>query len=243
MIERVAGKLIYKDGSHVVIDVLGVGYGVDTTDGVANQLSLESNVSLWIYTDVRDDDIKLFGFSSLEERILFTHLISAPGVGAKLAMAMLSHLGAHAIVNCVLADDAERLKQVPGIAAKAKEIQLHLKRRLSKLEDDVWLARLMTKYETAEVPGFRFEQTAGGVSRGSGLSQQIQLDLNSALTNLGYKDREIQSTIKVLSAQSGDVSFSVLLRQAIAMISGSDARNPRANAAPGIRSPDLDEVF
>ena len=242
MIECLAGKILYKDGSHVVIDVRGVGYGVDATNSAANALTLDSVVFMWIFTDVRDDDIKLFGFSSLEERVLFTHLISAPGVGPKLAMAMLSHLGAHAIVACVLADDAERLKQVPGIAAKAKEIQLHLKRRLNKLENEAWLAKLLTT--SSQEIGLKFDQATASAHLRNVISPQIQGDLTSALINLGYKDREIQAAIKAITAEPGEGTFSALLRKAIAVLSRLDARNSSAATfeLEG-RSREIDQVF
>jgi Holliday junction DNA helicase RuvA len=243
VIERLSGTVAYRDGSHVVLDVAGVGYGVDTTDGAAGCLAQGTAATLWIYTDVREDDIKLFGFPTLEERILFTQLITAPGVGAKLAMAMLSHLGGHAIVACVLADEAERLKQVPGIAAKAKEIQLHLKRRLSKLEDDGWLGRLMSRVApTAAAAGLGLDQPfqAGAAA---GLPQQLLADLRSALANLGYKEREIQATLKSLAAAPGEVSFASLLRRAIAALSTPEARRGTSNEEPPRDSALLDEVF
>lgn len=243
MIERLSGTLSYRDGNHVVIDVVGVGYGVDTTDRAVAKLQLNQPVSLWIYTDVRDDDIKLFGFPSLEERILFTHLISAPGVGPKLALSMLSHLGGHGIVGCVLADEAERLKQVPGIAAKAKEIQLHLKRRLSKLEDDAWLVRLMSDSETPGADSFSFEQKRLGSPASSTLTLEMRNDLQSALLNLGYKDKEIQVTLKALLADSGDVSFGALLRRSIALLTRSDLRSTGVNSEKGSLSLEVDKVF
>jgi Holliday junction DNA helicase RuvA len=243
LIERLSGTIAYRDGSHVILDVAGVGYGVDTTDGAAGRLAPDTAATLWIYTDVRDDDIKLFGFPTLEERILFTQLISAPGVGAKLAMAMLSHLGGHAIVASVLADEADRLKQVPGIAAKAKEIQLHLKRRLSKLEDDAWLGRLMSRAApTAASGGLGLDQPLP-VGAAAGLPPQLLTDLRSALANLGYKEKEIQSTLKSLAAAPGEVSFASLLRRAIATLSAPEARRGAAHEEQPRDRALLDEVF
>lgn len=243
MIERLSGTVAYRDGSHVILDVAGVGYGVDTTEGAAGRLAQGTTATLWIYTDVRDDDIKLFGFPTLEERILFTQLITAPGVGAKLAMAMLSHLGGHAIVACVLADEAESLKQVPGIAAKAKEIQLHLKRRLSKLEDDAWLGRLMSRAApSAASPGLGLDQPLQA-GAGVGLPQQLLADLRSALANLGYKEKEIQATLKSLVAAPAEASFALLLRRAIAALSTPEARRGASSEEPSRNPALIDEVF
>jgi Holliday junction resolvasome RuvABC DNA-binding subunit len=55
VIERLSGTVAYRDGSHVILDVAGVGYGVDTTDGAAGRLAPDTAATLWIYTDVRDD--------------------------------------------------------------------------------------------------------------------------------------------------------------------------------------------
>lgn len=242
MIERITGKLVFRDGNHIVIDVNGVAYGVDTTMGVADHLQIDAQAVLWIYTHVREDEIKLFGFATIEEKILFTHLLSAPGVGAKLAMAMLSILGASGIVNCVLSDDSEQLKEVPGISAKAKEIQLHLKRRLTKLEDDAWLIRLKTLNNSKRVQPLEFENNlAKGATKN--LSPQLLANLQSALVNLGYREREVQNTIKSLSVDEQTKTFEALLRRAISILSSPEKRSPITANNSEKRQTLIDEVF
>lgn len=241
MIERITGTVVFRDSNHLIVDVSGVGYGVDTTISTANQLALNHSAMLWIYTQVREDDIKLFGFATIEERILFTHLLSAPGVGAKLAMSMLSVLGGHGIVASVFSDDSERLKEVPGIAAKAKEIQLHLKRRLGKIEDNAWLNRLKTSSQAQEQL-FGLDLSSAN-SKSKSLSQELLFDLQSALSNLGYREREVQGVLKVLPQNTGELSFQALLRQAIGILSNPEKRSQMSASNSAKPHGSIDEVF
>lgn len=101
-----------------LVVVGGVGYLVAT----AAPLPVGEDVALWIHTAVRENDISLFGFTSPAERDLFACLTKVTGVGAKLALGILS-IGAGAVVAAVAAKDAAALAKAPGIGvAKARTL-------------------------------------------------------------------------------------------------------------------------
>src|SRR3954466_2119339 len=99
MIAYLSGKLREKQANQVIVDVGGVGYEVSIPLSTFYELGEEgSDVSLRIYTHVREDAIQLFGFKTIRERDLYLRLISVQGIGPKLGITILSGMSADEIV-------------------------------------------------------------------------------------------------------------------------------------------------
>ena len=88
MIAYLKGKLVIKSVDYIVIDVQGIGYKVYMSKTAIDKLEEEKEIKVYTYLKVREDDISLFGFNTLEELHMFELLISVGGIGAKSAIAL-----------------------------------------------------------------------------------------------------------------------------------------------------------
>ncbi|MBM4250474.1 MAG: Holliday junction branch migration protein RuvA [Deltaproteobacteria bacterium] len=209
MIERVFGQCVMKQGSTVIIDVNGVGYGVEVTDATAAQLHEDTAALLWIYTHVREDSLRLFGFPELSERQLFSQLLSVSGVGPKVAMAILATISASDLVRAVEEDDASILEEVPGIGPRqSKKIILELKPKVAKISAFCLTQQTGKTRSPATAPLFD--------ARSSRLAADTIRDLRSALENFGYKDKEIQPIVRKLERDPPATDLATLLKSALA---------------------------
>jgi len=173
MIVNLTGRLSAKEPGHCVIDVGGIGYGVNVSLNSLSQLPEEGcEVSLAVHTYVREDQFVLFGFTTPKERSIFRRLIGISGVGPKIALAMLSGLSPDDIVEAVGNRNTARLTTIPGIGKKTAE------RMVLELGD--LFARQMS------------EQGTKGTSGASG----IRSDAVSALLNLGYIRATAENALK-----------------------------------------------
>ena len=135
-IERLSGKLVASVATGIIIDVKGVGYGLEIPLSLMSQLpSLNEEMDVWVYSYIKEDAIRLFGFESYQDRYAFEVLIGLNGVGPKVALALLSHLQLQAIHQAVLLDQSYVFESVPGVGKRlAEKIIVELKSKLKKLE-------------------------------------------------------------------------------------------------------------
>ncbi len=135
MIASLRGRLAQRDPAGLVLEVGGVGYLVAVPLGVFERLPAVGT-ELLLHTElvVREDDWSLYGFDSPVDRVIFRRLLGASGVGARLALAMLSALGPDRTVRAIRERDLAALSTVPGIGRKkAERIALELADRFDDL--------------------------------------------------------------------------------------------------------------
>ncbi len=202
MIARLRGTLLEKRPGLLVLDVSGVGYEISVTLSTFRETGeAGAGVDLHVHTHVREGALTLYGFASRLEQVLFRRLIEVNGVGPKMAIAVLSGLGAHDLVAAIREGDARRLSDVPGIGRKtAGRILLEMADRLEDLAA-----------AGAEIPA------DGGEVRPA----MVRRDLISALVNLGYNARVAAAAAgDVLGSAPGAVPpFETLLRQSLKRLS------------------------
>ena len=129
MIAFVRGTVFSMSADALIIDNNGIGYRIFTPQ--AHKFHLGSEVTLYTYQQVREDDISLFGFDTPEAYEVFLRLISVKGVGAKTALAMLGVCTPGKMIEAIENNDVKLLKSLPGIGAKtAQQIVLDLKGKL-----------------------------------------------------------------------------------------------------------------
>jgi Holliday junction DNA helicase RuvA len=122
MIARLSGILIEKQPPRLVIDVGGVGYEVEAPLGVFTQLpEIGQPVVLRTHLQITQDNQTLYGFSSEAERILFRQLLKISGIGAKLALTILSGASGDDLARFVTDGDTAALVRLPGIGKKTAE--------------------------------------------------------------------------------------------------------------------------
>jgi len=132
MIGQLSGALLEKNPPAILINVQGVGYEVDVPMSTFYGLpDIGEPVELHTHLVVREDAQLLFGFGTKRERALFRALLKVNGVGAKVALSILSGLSADEFFQCVAAKDAIALTRVPGIGKKTAE------RLLVEMQDKV----------------------------------------------------------------------------------------------------------
>jgi Holliday junction DNA helicase RuvA len=134
MIATLEGTLEYRGDNSIIINVGGIGFRVYVPASTLSQLgAVKGRVSLYTHLHVREDNISLYGFASSEELTLFKSLTSVTGIGAKLALALLSALNPEQLVMAITSGDIDLLSQTPGIGKKmASRLVVELRGKLEK---------------------------------------------------------------------------------------------------------------
>ena len=133
MIGRLRGTVAEISGSHALIDVQGVGYEVLCSQGLLSGIELNSTATVIIFTDVREDSIRLFGFSDQLERQVFDLLLRVKGVGTKIAMQIISAVDKRDLLRTIGAGKAAELTAVRGVGRKtAERIILELRDKVAE---------------------------------------------------------------------------------------------------------------
>jgi holliday junction DNA helicase RuvA len=194
MIGSLRGSVIERSLSgEVLVEVAGVGYRVLVPVGAIPALEPGANVFLFTHQHVRDDALVLFGFPTRDERDTFEALITASGVGPKLALAILSVHSPPSLRRCLAEDDLDSLVAVPGVGKRtAQRLLVDLKARLEMPDVD------LTAVTGASTPNARAE-------------------VRDALVGLGYGNDEVRDVFGQLGE---DGTVEELLREALRLLAG-----------------------
>jgi Holliday junction DNA helicase RuvA len=189
VIAWIRGKLMVKESSRVVIDVNGVGYEVFIPLTTFTALpDVGAEVSVDIYTHVREDALALFGFSSRQERRVFERLIGISGIGPRLAVTILSGGSVESLVGAIRRGDLARLTSIPGVGKKtAERIVVELKDKLQDL--------------SAEAP-----------------RPSVETDVLSALENLGYSRAMAEGAVRRAANGDEGAAFDVLFKRSLQIL-------------------------
>lgn len=177
MIGRLSGILLEKNPPQVLVDCNGVGYEVDVPMSTFYNLPhTGEKVTLFIHYVVREDAHLLFGFGSHSDRAVFRQLIKITGIGARMALSILSGMTVADLAQAITLQESGRLVKVPGVGKKtAERLLLELK---GKLGADIGVV--------------------GGAVR-----DDAQADVLNALQALGYSDKEALVAIKNMPPGTG----------------------------------------
>ncbi len=135
MIARIKGMIEELRPTEAIVDVGGVGYRCSIPLSTYERLVGHREVSLFVYTYHREDQLRLFGFFSQRERDLFAVLIGITGIGPAMALSILSGITTEDLVRAVRSGDLAPLMRVPGIGrSKAEKLVFELGRRLKNIE-------------------------------------------------------------------------------------------------------------
>jgi len=183
MIGRLRGILISKQPPALLLDVQGVGYEVEAPMSTFYQLpEVGDEVTLHTHLIVREDAQVLCGFASENERRMFRSLIKINGVGAKLALAILSGMSADEFARCIHDNDTAGLTRLPGVGRKtAERLIVEMKDRLSDWHEGV-----------------------GGIAANEGIVQSSDSNREalSALIALGYKPQEASKMVSKVDSEN-----------------------------------------
>lgn len=190
MISYLVGQLVEKSTPWLVIEVNGVGYDVQASLNTFTDLpALGAEIKLLTHFVVREDAQLLYGFADQSERQLFRTLIKINGVGAKLALAILSGMDAAAFSHCIIASDVASLTRLPGVGKKtAERLIVEMKDRLQEWHVDLPAEQI------------------GGAGSSSSSQSMILAEAETALIALGYKPVEASKSLAKLDFSEIDSS-------------------------------------
>ena len=205
MIAKLKGEIDSVAADHAVIEVGGVGYLVFCPGPTLEELRPGAPATLLIETHVREDHIHLYGFSDSLERDWFRLLQTVQGVGARVALGILSALGAATLAQAIAVQDKALMTQAPGVGAKLGA------RIVAELKDKV--------PSLIEV----FGSAADGAA--AALTGTAAADAVSALVNLGYGASEAMTAVAQCADRMGDgVGVEELIRAGLAELGPREHR-------------------
>jgi Holliday junction DNA helicase RuvA len=189
MIAKLSGVLDSVGADSAVVDVGGVGYLVFASGRTLRNLGgTGTRLSLLIETHVREDHIHLYGFADAAERDWFNLLMTVQGVGAKLALAILTVLDPDEVAYAILSEDKKALTRAPGVGPKlAARLVTELKDKVAQLAAPVVHLR-----DRMPAPRAR-----------DGAKPAVSEDAVSALVNLGYRHSEAYTAVAAAIRQLG----------------------------------------
>jgi Holliday junction DNA helicase RuvA len=196
MIAWLSGRLRHKATDHLIIDVAGVGYQVSVPLSTYNGIPDDGeDISLHIYTHLREDSLSLFGFLTEAEKNMFMLLLGVSGIGPKLALAILSSLSVQDLSRAIMASDESRLFSITGIGKKTAA------RMVLELKDKMKLIMPMI----APLPDEAV------------VSDDLE-DVISALVNLGYKKPQAEETVRKVRHAHPGLAVKDQIREALSML-------------------------
>lgn len=199
MIAHIKGLLKKKSTNAIIIDNGGIGYEVVTPLSTFYALPEEDKeVSLHIYTHVREDAFILFGFMTELEKMIFRLLISVSGIGPKLAVNILSGIGPEELLDAVSSGDIAMLQSIPGVGKKtAERMSLELRDKALKIRGDRELPPTMT---TVRADKRTFD------------------DALSALINLGYPSKAANKAVERACSTMKEITLEGLIKEALRLL-------------------------
>ncbi|MCZ7357485.1 MAG: Holliday junction branch migration protein RuvA [Candidatus Methanoperedens sp.] len=190
MISHIYGEIAHVGGGFVVIDVGGMGYQVNVTKPVLQELATKKEkIKLYTYLHVRDDALMLYGFMTSSELEMFKLLISVTRVGPQIALSILSQIKIEELAGAIIYEDEKILTSISGIGPKnAKRLILELKDKIKK----------------------KMENYQGHIP-----SSNVNYDAVSALVSLGFTQREAQEAVDSVSSGLKEPTVQVLIKAAL----------------------------
>ncbi len=194
MIGRLRGIIIEKQAPDLVLDVGGIGYEVAAPMSTfCNLPGLDQEVMLYTHLVVREDAQLLYGFATIRERLLFRSLLKVNGVGAKLALTILSGSDVDDFARSVQEGDAASLTRLPGVGKKtAERLIIEMRDRLKEVSGSMGL-----KLNTSE----------------ASILAEAKDEAIEALVTVGYKPVEADKMIRLVGGEN--LSTAELIRLAL----------------------------
>lgn len=181
MISRLVGQVVELDGDTAILDVSGVGYEVICTSQALSRLAVGDKATLSVYTDVREDAIRLFGFDSQAEKQMFLLLNRVSGMGPRSSVDVLSNVAIRDLLRAIGSGDVRALMSIKGVGKKkAERIVVELKDLVANMAGER-ASSLRTMVAVEETPS----------RPGSGLAG----DAVSALEVLGFGRKDAESAV------------------------------------------------
>lgn len=204
MIGRLTGQVVDVEGDGITLDVNGVGYELTCTSALLSRLSCGSEATVVVYTDVREDAIRLFGFDSQAERQVFLLLNRVSGMGPRSSLDVVSNVSIRDLLHAIGSGDINALMAIKGVGKKKAE------RIVVELRDLVGnMAGERSSALRSMVTVTRSEDPRGSLSR----------DAVAALQVLGFPPKDAEGAVARASAARSDIrEVGELVREALRFV-------------------------
>ena len=212
MIGKISGRLEYRSVDHILIDVRGVGYIVYVSNRVLAGLP-GNGEAVALYTDllVREDNLQLFGFTTLVEKEWHRLLMSVQGIGAKASMAILGTLGDEGVSRAIALGDWNALAKAKGVGPKtAQRVAIELKDKAPSV--------MAMGGTVAEAFGDEVIEADVPVRRPAPIANPAQGEALSALGNLGYGPGEAAGAVAEAAGAEPGLDTLALIRAALKLL-------------------------
>lgn len=206
MLAYIKGILEMKMTGYIVIDVGGLGYKIFMSDSAIEKVgNIGETVKVHTYYKVREDDISIFGFNTLEELKMFELLISVSGIGAKTAISMLAQCEPTEFAIAIITEDVNRLTQMPGIGAKSAQ------RMILELKDKVKKEQQIKELTTKTRENMEKTKIQNILEDENNISEAM-----TALQVLGYNKKEIEKAFEKIDKK--DLNIEDLIRKGLSIL-------------------------
>ena len=187
MISQIYGKIIEKNAPSLILVVNGIGYELICPISTFYKLpDIGSNIKLFTHLQIKEDSHTLYGFFNKETKLLFLNLIKVNGVGAKVAISILSALSNEQLLSSVSNGDTNYLQQTPGIGKKtAQRIIIELKDNFAKIQLPI-----------------------GSTVKNSSYTEKDNNIVNqaiAALKNLGFKEKDSEKMVDKVKNEASTI--------------------------------------
>ena len=213
MLAYIRGKLEMKMTGYIVVDVGGLGYKIFMSEtGIDKLGNLGNQVKVYTYYRVREDDISIFGFNTLEELKMFELLIGVSGVGAKTAISTMDVCEPSEFALAVISEDIKTLTTIPGIGPKsAKRIVLELKDKIKKEQqiEELTKSTNNTKNGKETEAGLKVKQA---IQEDNKIAESI-----AALQVLGYNKKIIETAFEKIDNKK-ELSTEELIKKGLMIL-------------------------
>ncbi len=195
MISYLSGKLASKRENECIIDVQGVGYGVEISSQTLGTLPAAGEpIKLLIYHHFTESDQRLFGFATQKEKNLFERLITVKGIGPKLGLTILSGMQAAALMEAIVTQNTVALSGISGIGKKTAE------RMVLELKDKL------------------FDESQPSVVSGDIDGRSRHEEAASALEALGFSKRDSAQMVNQIAGKNPTATVSEIVKQALTQL-------------------------
>ena len=183
MISFVEGKIEYIFQDRIIINQNGMGFEIFVPQKIISVLNTSDDIRIYTYMSVKEDNISLFGFNSIDEREIFLKLITVSGVGPKNTLAILDKLGVDKLINAIVKNDSTIIKSVPGIGDKlSKMICIDMASKINKLDIEVDINKLEK----------------------DDIIQSVKNEVITALMQLGFQKKNAEIMVKKVDSKEFD---------------------------------------
>ena len=193
MYDFISGNVVQSSPAHVVLENNGIGFFISISLNTFTNIKDKSEVKLFVHENIREDAYNLFGFTDMDDRELFRHLISVSGIGPNTARMMMSSIQSNEIRTSILSGNVDQLKTIKGIGLKtAQRIIVELKDKLGKEPVD---QKIFT-----------------------GINNTIKEEALSALVMLGFTRAASQKAIEKILTTQPDCKVETAIKMALKML-------------------------